>query len=67
MLNVKAHSKPVYNEKYIKTKVKTFNAVVNTIFWNDEILKENVHYTCMAVISTDSVMKIDKKTILKCI
>ena len=32
-LNIKFHSIPVYNEKYvyIKTNVKQFNSVVNTI------------------------------------
>ena len=30
---LKFQSKPVYDEKYIKTKVKTFNGVVNTIIW----------------------------------
>ena len=35
--------------------------MVYTIFWNDEIPKENVHYTCITVISIDSVMKMDKK------
>ena len=47
-------------KKYIKAKVKTFNGVVNTIFWNDKIPKENEHYTCIATISTYSVMKVDK-------
>ena len=45
MLNIKFHRKPVYDKKYIKAKVKTFNVVVSTIFWNDEIPKENVHYS----------------------
>ena len=36
-LNIKLHIQPVYDEKYIKTKVKTFNGVVNTMFWNDKI------------------------------
>ena len=61
MLSIKFHSKPVYDEKYIRAKVKTFNAIFNTVFWNDEIPKQNVHYTCIAAIRTDSVMKIDKK------
>ena len=30
MKSIKLHSKPVYDEKYIKTKVKTFNGVANT-------------------------------------
>ena len=36
-LNIKFHSMPVYDEKYIKTKVKEFNGVVNVTqggpFW----------------------------------
>ena len=43
MLSMKFHSKPVDDEKYIKAKVNIFNGVVNIIFWNDEIPKENVH------------------------
>ena len=62
MLNTIFHSKPVYDEKYIKGRVKKFNGVVNTIFWNDKIPKENVQCTCIAVINIDSsVMKMDKK------
>ena len=56
MLSIKFHNKPVYNEKYIKPKVKTFNGVVNTIFWSDEIPKRNVHYTCIPV-SIDSARR----------
>ena len=61
MLNMKFHSKPVYDEKYKIAKVKTFDGVVNTAFWSDEIPNENVHYTCIAGISIYSVMKMDKK------
>ena len=32
VLNIKFHSQPIYDEKYIKTKVKTFNEVVTTVF-----------------------------------
>ena len=41
--------------------LKTFNEVVNTIFWNDGISQESVHCTCIAAISIDSIMKTDKK------
>ena len=54
------HGKPIYNKKYIKAKMKTFNGVVNAIFCYDKTPKENVHYTCRAVISIDSVVKMDK-------
>ena len=57
---MKFHSKPVYNEKYIKTKVKTFN-VINTIFSDNKIPKESGHYACIEAINIDSVIKIDKK------
>ena len=32
-LNAKFQSMPVYDEKYIKAKIKEFNGVVNTNFW----------------------------------
>ena len=32
ILDIKFHSKPVYDEKYIRTRAKTFNGVINTIF-----------------------------------
>ena len=49
-LSIKLHSQPVYDEEYIKTKVKTFNEVINTVFSDNEIPKERNHYTCIAAI-----------------
>ena len=60
ILNIKFHSMPVYYEKYIKTKVREFNGVIKTNFLGDEIPKENVHYACIACITIDSVMKMEK-------
>ena len=60
-LNIKFHSMPVYDEKYIKVKVREFNGVIKTNFLGDEIPKENVHYTCIACITIDSYMKMEKK------
>ena len=45
----------------MRTKVKTFNGVVNTIFWSNKIPKEEIHYTYIAGICIDSVMKMNKK------
>ena len=61
MLSIKFRSQPVYDEKYIKTKVKTFNKSVNTIFSDNLIPKERNHYTCIAAIFIDSVTQIEKK------
>ena len=57
-LNIKFHSMSVYDEKYIKAKVREFNGVIKTNFLGDEIPKEALHYACIACITIDSVMKI---------
>ena len=41
ILNIKFHSMPVYDEKYIKAKVGEFNGVIKRNFLGDEIPKEN--------------------------
>ena len=61
ILNIKFHSMPGYNEKYIRAKVREFNGVIKTNFLGNEIPKENVHYTCIACITIDSVMRMEKK------
>ena len=60
-LNIKFHSKPVYDEKYIKAKVREYGVVIKANFSGDEVRKENEHYTCIACITIDSIMRIEKK------
>ena len=50
------HSKPIYDDKYINTKVKTFNDVVHK-----NIPKENTNDIFLAIITLKSVMRMDKK------
>ena len=64
VLNIKFHSMPLYDEKYIKAKVREFNGVIKTKFLGDEIPKENVHYICIACITIDSVVKMELYTSL---
>ena len=52
---------PVYDELYIKAKVREFDGKIKTNFLGDEVPKENTHYTCIACITIDSVMRMDKK------
>ena len=52
---------PVFDEKYFKTKVREFDGVKKTNFLGNDVPKENMHYTCIACITIDSVMKMDKK------
>ena len=60
-LKIKFHSKPVYEYKYLKTKVREYHGVIKTNFLGNGIPKENMHYTCIACITIDSVMKTGKK------
>ena len=52
---------PVYDQTCIKAKVREFDGVIKTNFLGDEIPKENMHYTCIACITINSVSKIGKK------
>ena len=60
-LGIKFHSKPIYQNKYLKTKVREYDDAVKTNFLPNGIPKENMHYTCMVCITIDSVMRMDKK------
>ena len=59
-LSIKFHRNTLFDERYIKAKVREFDGVIKTNFLGDEIPKENMHYTCIACITIDSVMKIEK-------
>ena len=60
-LNIKFHSIPDYDEKYVKAKVRTFNGAIKANFLGDNIAKESMHYTCIACTTIDSAMRIEKK------
>ena len=60
-LRIKFHGEPVYEYRYLKTKVREFNGVIKTNFLSTDIPKENMHYTCIACITIDSVLRKDKK------
>ena len=47
LLNVKFYSEPIYDDKYIKSNVKTFSIVINTLFTGNEVPKERIHYVCI--------------------
>ena len=50
-----------YDEKYIKVKVREFSGVIKTKILGDEVPKENEHYTCIACITIDSVIRMGKR------
>ena len=47
-LNVKFHSQPIYDDKYKKSKVKTFNSMINTLFSGNANpkRKKSLHLYC---------------------
>ena len=59
------HSEPVYEYKYLRTKVREFDGVIKANFLGNGVPKENMYYTCFACITIDSVMKADKNIFLK--
>ena len=53
-------SKPVYNEKYLKAKIKSYNGKINTNFHNHKISKEGSRCICLSVILMNSVSRSGK-------
>ena len=64
-IGVKFHSSPIYDKEYIKTKVKEYDDVIKTNFLDNDVPKENKHYTCIACITIHSVMTMDQKNYLQ--
>ena len=60
-LNIKFHSQPIYDNKYLKTKVREFDGSIKTNFLGNNVPKENTYYTCIACITIDSVIKMNNK------
>ena len=50
-------SKSVYNKKYLKTKIKSYNGKINTHFHSNTMLKEGSQWICLSVILIDSVCR----------
>ena len=63
LLKLKFHSKSVCgdDEKYIKTKIKTYGDSVITNFHSKKIPKEEAPCKCLSIIMLDSVIKAKKK------
>ena len=62
---IRFHSLPVRDKKYLKAKVKEYDGVIKTIFLDNDVPKENKHYTCIACITIHSVMTMDQKNYLQ--
>ena len=51
-------------KKITNIKKKEFSRVIKANFSGDEVPKEDEHYTCIACITIDSVVRMEKKNYL---
>ena len=63
LMKINFESKPVYgdDDKYIKTKIKTYAGSIITNFHNKKMPKEKAPCKCLSIIMIDSVIKAKKK------
>ena len=63
LMKIDFESKPVYgdDDKYIKTKIKTYADSIITNFHNKKMPKEKAPCKCLSIIMIDSVIKANKK------
>ena len=66
LINKKFDSDPVYNNKYINTKIRSYNNDIKTNFHdidnkNNKLPEKSKPYGRMSLISLDSIIKINKK------
>ena len=65
LIGKKIDAEPVYSDKYIKTKIKSYNNAIRTNFHGEgnsrKVPKENCSYKCLSLISLDSIIQMGKK------
>ena len=60
IVSKKILSEPVYNEKYLKAKIKSFNSKIRANFHDNKIPKEGSQFICLSVIFMDFVFRTGK-------
>ena len=60
-LSIEFNRKPIYENKYLKAKVREFDGDIKTNFLSNGLPKENTYYTCIASITIDSVLRINQE------
>ena len=66
LVNKKFDSDPIYNNKYINTKIRSYNNDIKTNYRNidnknNKLPEKSKSYKCVSLISLDSIIKINKK------
>ena len=69
LIRIDFESKPIYGDdddnKYIKTKIKTYADSIITNFHIKKMLKEKVLCKCLSILMLDSVIETDEKYYLQ--
>ena len=60
LLKKEFDSDPVYNEKYLKTKINSYDGKINANFHNDRVPEEGCYCVCLEVALIESVFKMGK-------
>ena len=63
--NIELDALPVYDNKYIKTKIRTYGNNVYTYFRDLNVPKDDIECESFTVISTDSLLVYNKKYYLQ--
>ena len=61
MLQKGFNSEPVWNDKYNKTRITSYNTRIITNFRGNKIAKYHECCACLSVILLDSVVNVDQK------
>ena len=63
LMSIDFDSKPIYgnDDKYQKTKIKTYKDIITTNFHNKKVPKEEITYKCLSIITLDSALYAFKK------
>ena len=67
LMNIEFDNESVYgdNNKYMKTKIKSYEDKVNSNFQGNKIPNKNASYKFLSLIMLDSIIRVNKKIILE--
>ena len=60
IMKKECNSEPVYNKKYLKAQIKSYNGKTSKNFQNNKIPKEGSQFVCLSVILIDSGFRTGK-------
>ena len=65
LTNIELNTLPVYDDRYIKTKIRTYGGKVYTNFWGLNVSEDDTECESLTVISIDYLLVYENKYYLK--